>query len=187
MTIAAPKIRPVNATIEPTERSNSPPIMRSAAPIAKMPSWAAGVMKFRIPARVNILGSAVKRKKIVTRARPAMAPSSGRFMSREMSETFFTLSSALSTARSDILFPSVLHEMRGMRAPLPQQSSLTDALSGQLYNLTGFISGDQVWTGWNVATRDKSVLCIESEEDNRQVALKELLLVDCKCCFTVSD
>ena len=35
---AVPKISPAKATIEPTERSNSPPTIKRAAPIARMPS-----------------------------------------------------------------------------------------------------------------------------------------------------
>jgi len=45
---------PAKPIIEPTERSNSPPTIGSAAPIARMPSWAAGDMKVRMPESVNI-------------------------------------------------------------------------------------------------------------------------------------
>ena len=84
----APKTRPVKATMEPMERSNSPPIIRSAAAMARMPSCDAGERMFMMPASVNIDESAVERKKIVTRTRPARAPSSGRrmiFVRRETS------------------------------------------------------------------------------------------------------
>ena len=56
LTVAAAKNRPANATIEPIDRSNSPPIIRSAAPMARMPSCAAGVMKLITPDSVNIAG-----------------------------------------------------------------------------------------------------------------------------------
>ena len=89
----APKMRPVKAIIDPIERSNSPPIMRRAAAIARIPSCAAGARTFITPASVNIDASAVARKKIVTRTRPAAAPSSGRRMARVASEVVFRRSS----------------------------------------------------------------------------------------------
>ncbi|OWK18800.1 hypothetical protein AJ88_01880 [Mesorhizobium amorphae CCBAU 01583] len=72
---------------------NSPPIISKAAPVARMPSWAAGAMKFMMPASVNIAGFAVKKKKMVTSTRPATAPSSGRRRSAVIVETFFSRSS----------------------------------------------------------------------------------------------
>ncbi|MCY1354684.1 hypothetical protein D9M69_410740 [compost metagenome] len=96
-TSAVPKTRPAKATIDPIDRSNSPPIIRSAAPTARMPSWAAGAMKFTMPANVNMAGLAVSRKKTVTSARPATAPSSGRRKMPVSVDTFFSRSSGLTT------------------------------------------------------------------------------------------
>ena len=93
VTTQEPKIRPAKAIIDPIERSNSPPIISIAAPIAKMPSWAAGVIKFIIPESVNMALSAVIKKKIVTRTTPAIAPSSGRFISRAPKDSFLSRSS----------------------------------------------------------------------------------------------
>ena len=89
------KNSPAKATIEPMERSNSPPIIRSAAPMARIPSCAAGVMKFMKPAMVNIDRSAVTRKKRTTRTTPAIAPSSGRFMSFEPNDSALSRSSTV--------------------------------------------------------------------------------------------
>ena len=94
VTTQAAKKSPVKAIIEPSERSNSPPIISSAAPMARMPSWAAGDMKFMNPASVNIELSAVKRKKTVTSTTPAIAPSSGRFINRENGDSALIRSSS---------------------------------------------------------------------------------------------
>ncbi len=53
-----PRIRPANATIEPIDRSNSPPIISSAAATARMPSSAAGAITVITPPSVNIERSA---------------------------------------------------------------------------------------------------------------------------------
>ena len=90
---ATPKISPEKATMEPTERSNSPPIISSAAPIARMPSCDAGDMKVTTPASENIFPLAAKEKKMMIRIRPASAPSSGRRMRRVMKGVCLSLSS----------------------------------------------------------------------------------------------
>ncbi len=92
-TSAAANIRPAKAIIDPMERSNSPPIMRSAAATARMPSCEAGAMKFMIPAAVNIAGLAVDRKKIVMSTSPDTAPNSGRLNIRCSGLAFFSRSS----------------------------------------------------------------------------------------------
>jgi hypothetical protein len=84
--------------MEPTERSNSPPIIKSAAPMARMPSWAAGDMKVRMPESVNIRSLATIQKKSATSRTPASAPSSGRRISRVRKEVCFSRSSAVTTA-----------------------------------------------------------------------------------------
>ena len=79
--------------MEPIERSNSPPIISMAAAMARMPSWAAGESTVIIPASVNMAGLAVRTKKIVTSARPATAPSSGRRIRRASGDIARSLSS----------------------------------------------------------------------------------------------
>ena len=96
VTTQAPNTNPAKATIEPTDRSNSPPIISIAAPMAKMPSCAAGDMKFIKPASENMALSAVKRKNTVTKTTPATAPSSGRF-SRRASNVSWRMRSSSST------------------------------------------------------------------------------------------
>jgi hypothetical protein len=49
-----PRISPASATIEPMERSNSPPIISSAAATARMPSSDAGAITVITPPSVNI-------------------------------------------------------------------------------------------------------------------------------------
>ena len=91
---ATPKVRPAKATIEPIDRSNSPPIISRAAPMAKMPNSAAGTMIVMTPFSVNIDRLAVAKKKMATRMSPAIAPSSGRRMIRVTNDVDFSRSSA---------------------------------------------------------------------------------------------
>ena len=77
LTNAAANARPAKAIMDPIERSNSPPIIRRAAAIAKMPSCEAGARIVISPLSVNIVGLAVRRKKMRTTISPAIAPSSG--------------------------------------------------------------------------------------------------------------
>ena len=69
--------QPAKAIMDPIERSNSPPIISSAAAIARMPSCEAGAKIVIAPLSVNMVGLAVKRKKTRTTISPATAPSSG--------------------------------------------------------------------------------------------------------------
>lgn len=91
----AAKARPVKAIMEPIERSNSPPIMSSAAAIARMPSCDAGARIVMAPLSVNIDALAVNKKKMMTRTRPASAPSSGRRMASVRKDVLRSRSSAI--------------------------------------------------------------------------------------------
>ncbi len=107
-----PSTRPEKASIEPIERSNSPPIMRSAAAMARMPSSDAGASTVIMPARVNIELSARQMKKSMTAMSPAMAPSSGRRIACARRLDFFRRVSAVrsrlgvaTSLASDMGFP----------------------------------------------------------------------------------
>ena len=81
--------------MEPIERSNSPPIISSAAAIARMPSCEAGAKIVITPLSVNIDELAVNRKKMMTRTRPARAPSSGRRMASVRKDVLRSRSSTI--------------------------------------------------------------------------------------------
>jgi hypothetical protein len=70
---------PAKAIIEPSDRSNSPPIISSATATARMPSWAETSRKLTVPRALNRpLSPAKTAKKNSTSTQPAAAPSSGR-------------------------------------------------------------------------------------------------------------
>ena len=77
---------PAAPIIEPTDRSNSPPIISSAAATAMMPSCADTSRKVMMPRAENIpVPRAATAKNRKTRMVPATAPSSGRAISRRAS------------------------------------------------------------------------------------------------------
>ncbi len=70
---------PAKPIIEPSERSNSPAIIRRQAPMAMMPSWADTSSQLRMPLAENMpVSPATVPKNRKTRSVPARAPSSGR-------------------------------------------------------------------------------------------------------------
>ncbi len=89
---------PENPIIEPTERSNSPPIINRAAPVPMIISWAATVSQLRMPSEANMpVLPAVMAKKMKTRTAPAKAPRSGRVNSRRKADWRVNRSSTTST------------------------------------------------------------------------------------------
>ena len=70
---------PEKPIIEPTERSNSPAIIRRHAPTAMIANWAETTVQFITPWRLNMPESrAMAKKNTKTRIAPQMEPSSGR-------------------------------------------------------------------------------------------------------------
>ncbi len=73
---------PAAPIIEPIDRSNSPPIISSAAATARMPSCAETSSQLTTPRKLRKPESpATTAKKIKTKTAPATAPSSGRLRS----------------------------------------------------------------------------------------------------------
>ena len=138
--------------MEPIDRSNSPPIISIAAPIARMPSWAAGVMKFMIPDRVNMELSAVTMKNTVTTTRPAMAPSSGRFISRAPKLSRLRRSSATTWGVSDIVSPP---SGQGFAVAAGPACRVEDASGRRFRRMRAAVRTDRrAWRGVRAGTLD---------------------------------
>ncbi len=93
-TTGSKKIMPAAAIIEPTDRSNSPPIISMVAPMPMMPSWAETSSQVRKPIGVRkplSPATMVKRRKMMIA--PATAPSSGRPRILRITPTCWTRSS----------------------------------------------------------------------------------------------
>ena len=85
---------PAKPIIDPTDRSNSPPIINIAAAIAIIPKFADTSRKFSVPYALNIpVSPATIPKKINTNIDPPKAPNSGLFNKTLSGEIFFNLSS----------------------------------------------------------------------------------------------
>ena len=85
---------PAKPIIDPTDKSNSPPIIKSAAAIAIIPRLAETSKKLIVPYALNIpVSPATIPKKINTRTDPPSAPSSGLFNKTFKFETLRNLSS----------------------------------------------------------------------------------------------
>ena len=88
-------IMPAAPTIEPTDRSNSPAIIRRATAEPMMPTCAATSRYVAVPFRVRKpLSPATTAKMIQTRMAPATAPSSGRLSRTRVRPWLRTRSSA---------------------------------------------------------------------------------------------
>ena len=85
---------PAKPIIEPTDKSNSPPIIKRAAATAIIPKLAETSKKLIVPYALNIpVSPATIPKKIKTSIDPPRAPSSGLFNKTLSLETFLNLSS----------------------------------------------------------------------------------------------
>ena len=73
---------PETPTTDPTERSNSPPIISSATPTARIPSGAAAFRYDAVPARLRNAGPAATAKSSQMRTAPTAAAAPGRVNSR---------------------------------------------------------------------------------------------------------
>ena len=87
---------PAKAIIEPTERSNSPPIISREAPVAMIINWAVMTVQLMMPSGRNIpVLPAVMPKNRKTRIAPAIAPNSGRASNRRVQDRLPSRSSSL--------------------------------------------------------------------------------------------
>ena len=73
---------PAAPTIDPIERSNSPPIIRSATPTDRIPRGAAAFRYAAVPSRLRNGAPAVTAKTAQTRTTPVAAAHSGRASKR---------------------------------------------------------------------------------------------------------
>src|SRR5215471_5642675 len=191
---------PANPIMEPTDRSNSPAIISSAAATAMIPSCAETSRKVTTPSMENIpLRPATIAKNNRTRIAPATAPSSGRIMSRRMRGVCLSRSSGCAEAAVMLLLP-VMPSGPGLRPDVPgsslaagaagwrrRRASSADALLAQIDDFCRIVLGHEAGTREDVGTRHQSVLVVEIEQGDRQVALQELLLVDCEHHLAVPD
>lgn len=89
---------PAKPIMDPTDKSNSPPIINMAAPIAIIPRLDDTSKKLSVPQALNIpLSPAIIPKKMKTNMDPPNAPSSGLF------NNFFNLETLLSLSSWDFL------------------------------------------------------------------------------------
>src|SRR5437016_5742487 len=87
-------IMPAKPIIEPIDRSNSPPIISSAAPTEMMPRNAATVAQLTMPSALNMPESpAVSRNTTNTSTAPEIEPNSGRDRKRRSAPISRTRSS----------------------------------------------------------------------------------------------
>src|SRR5262245_56177417 len=87
-------IIPAKPIIEPTDRSNSPPIISNAAPTARMPRNAATVPQLTTPSALNMPElPAMKANNRKTRTVPDSDPNSGRLRKRRAAPMSRTRSS----------------------------------------------------------------------------------------------
>ena len=78
---------PENPIIDPTERSNSPAIIKRQAPTAIIANCADTMVQFNVPSAENMPESrATIRKNTKTRMAPQIDPSSGRMSNRFIAE-----------------------------------------------------------------------------------------------------
>src|SRR4029434_7777106 len=105
-------IIPANPIIDPIDKSNSPPIINSAAPTEIMPRNAATVAQLTIPSALKLPEwPAVTRKQRRTRTAPEIEPNSGRDRKRRNAPISRTRSSEDGAAAGDVLAVDV--EMSG--------------------------------------------------------------------------
>ncbi|CTQ54441.1 hypothetical protein LP7551_02974 [Roseibium album] len=86
-TLISAMIMPEKPIMEPTERSNSPAIIKRQAPTAMMANCAETVPQLTMPSAENMpLSLAMPMKNMKTRIVPQMAPSSGRISALRMED-----------------------------------------------------------------------------------------------------
>ena len=94
--VSSPRRRPVVPVITPADRSNSPPIIRSATATDMIPIVEATSVQLAIPLSVPN-ASVVTQKNAQTTSAPSSDPTSGRRISRAQREMFASRSSATGT------------------------------------------------------------------------------------------
>src|SRR5215470_3938184 len=166
-------IMPAKPIIEPMERSNSPPIMRSAAPTAMMPRNAATVAQLTMPSALNMPESPATTKKTAkTSTAPEMEPNSGRDRNRR--------SGPISRTRSSDGADGALAVAAGVEISGPVMTALSRGsaiLPGVLLHLGDVFLRDETRTRRDVAVA----------VDGRQAVFGEALLRFGVCLDGVHD
>ena len=109
------KVIAAMAKTEPTERSNSPEIIRKAIPILTIPSSAAIV---KIPAKLGRVKNCLEREEKIAKIiiKPIMAPNS-RYLISWL--TFFEKRSKKGISLSSFIYIPILLGLEGGESPLP--------------------------------------------------------------------
>src|SRR5580692_9222735 len=155
---------PTKPIIEPTERSNSPPIIKSAAPVPMIINCAVTVSQLSTPSEANIpVPPAVTPKKAKTRTTPAKAPRSGRARNRRHAECRLRRSSMMSTTGVSFAAPSgriAISRFLADRAAGEAQASRRRSLAvfpGELLDHGDVVLGDEAGAGIDVVGRDDAI------------------------------
>ena len=176
---------PAKPIIEPSERSNSPPIISSAAAVARMPSWAETSRKLTMPVRreqAAVAGDDAEEDEDEDRAR-RRRPSSGR--AEQAAERASARFGALVAAAGAVGRGHGRHppdqEPAHRRGAAPRGPAAGDGVSGcpclrQVDHLRGILLGDEGGAGQDEPLGIRPYFAFCGQEHDRQVALQVLLL-----------